>query len=155
MNLFESFRVAWVALISNKMRALLTMLGIIIGVGTVIGTLAIGNGYSNFIESEFGKLGIGRLTISPQLEPSDGDETLTPHLTAADAEALLQPGAAPAVETVVVQYDGNAVVDSGKDRYFYSVTGVTPNNFVITPNELGPGRYYSADEERKDRKSVV
>ena len=45
MNIIESFRVAWVALISNKMRALLTMLGIIIGVGTVIGTLAIGNGY--------------------------------------------------------------------------------------------------------------
>ena len=59
MNLFESFRVAWMALRTNKMRALLTMLGIIIGVGTVIGTLAIGNGYSNFIESEFGKLGIG------------------------------------------------------------------------------------------------
>ena len=103
MNLFESFRVAWMALRTNKMRALLTMLGIIIGVGTVIGTLAIGNGYSNFIESEFGKLGIGRLTISPQIDPAAGDDTLTPHLTAADADALLQPGAAPAVETVVVQ----------------------------------------------------
>ena len=75
MNLFESFRVAWVALISNKLRALLTMLGIIIGVGTVIGTLAIGNGYSNFIESEFGKLGVGRLTISPL--PNSTDRALT------------------------------------------------------------------------------
>jgi putative ABC transport system permease protein len=155
MNLFESFRVAWVALVSNKMRALLTMLGIIIGVGTVIGTLAIGNGYSNFIESEFGKLGIGRLTISPQIDPAAGDDTLTPHLTAADADALLQPGAAPAVETVVVQYDGNAVVDSGKDRYYYSVIGVTPNNFVITPNELGPGRYYSDAEERNAARVAV
>jgi putative ABC transport system permease protein len=66
MNILESFRVAWVALTSNKMRALLTMLGIIIGVGTVIGTLAIGNGYSNFVELEFGKLGVGRLTLSPR-----------------------------------------------------------------------------------------
>jgi putative ABC transport system permease protein len=148
MNLFESFRVAWIALISNKMRALLTMLGIIIGVGTVIGTLAIGNGYSNFVESEFGKLGVGRLTVSPHIDPTAGDESLTPHLTAADADALVQPGAAPAVETVVVQYEGNAVVDAGKDRYFYNVIGVTPNNFVVTPNELGSGRYYSADEER-------
>src|SRR5215216_1260833 len=148
MNLFESFRVAWMALTSNKMRALLTMLGIIIGVGTVIGTLAIGNGYSNFVESEFGKLGVGRLTISPQLDPAAGDETLAPHLTAADADALAQPGAAPAVETVVVQYDGDAVVDAGKDRYRYNVIGVTPNNFVVTPNELGPGRYYSEADER-------
>src|SRR5689334_19732572 len=155
MNLLESFRVAWMALTANKMRALLTMLGIIIGVGTVIGTLAIGNGYSNFIESEFGKLGIGRLTISPQIDPAAGDDTLTPHLTAADADALLQPGAAPAVETVVVQYEGNAVVDAGKDRYYYSVIGVTPNNFVITPNQLGPGRYYSADEERNAARVAV
>ncbi len=155
MNLFESFRVAWMALTSNKMRALLTMLGIIIGVGTVIGTLAIGNGYSNFIESEFGKLGIGRLTISPQIDPAAGDATLTPRLTAADADALLQPGAAPAVEAVVVQYDGSAVVDAGKDRYRYNVIGVTPNNFVITPNELGPGRYYSLDEERNAARVAV
>jgi putative ABC transport system permease protein len=155
MNLFESFRVAWMALISNKMRALLTMLGIIIGVGTVIGTLAIGNGYSNFVESEFGKLGVGRLTIMPQIDPAAGDDTLTPHLTAADADALLQPGAAPAVEAVVVQYDGNAVVDAGKDRYYYNVIGVTPNNFVITPNELGPGRYYSDSEERNSARVAL
>src|SRR6476620_12123810 len=101
MTIIESFRVAWVALISNKMRALLTMLGIIIGVGTVIGTLAIGNGYSNFVESEFSKLGVGRLTISPQIDPAASDQALTPQLTAADAAALLQPGAAPAGETVV------------------------------------------------------
>src|SRR5918912_2592077 len=141
MNIFEALRVAWTALAINKVRALLTMLGIIIGVGTVIGMLAIGNGYSNFVESEFGKLGVGRLPISPQIDPAASDEALAPHLTAADADALLQPGAAPAVETVVVQYNGGAVVDAGKDRYFYDVTAVTPNNFVVTPNELGPGRY--------------
>lgn len=155
MNLFESFRVAWMALTTNKMRALLTMLGIIIGVGTVIGTLAIGNGYSNFVELEFGKLGVGRLTISPGIDPAAGDEALTPHLTAADAAALMDPGAAPAVETVVVQYDGNAVVDAGKDRYYYNVIGVTPNNFVVSANELGPGRYYSADEERNAARVTV
>src|SRR6266540_5988107 len=115
MNIIESFRVAWIALVSNKMRALLTMLGIIIGVGTVIGTLAIGNGYSNFIESEFGKLGIGRLTISPRIDPAASDENVTPHLTAADADALMQQGLAPLVETVVVQFNGSAIVDAGKD----------------------------------------
>jgi putative ABC transport system permease protein len=148
MNLFESFRVAWIALTTNKLRALLTMLGIIIGVGTVIGMLAIGAGYAHFIESEFGKLGVGRLTISPQVDPAVSDEALVPRLTAADASALLQPGAAPAIETVVVQYNGSAVVDAGKDRYYYDVTGVTPNHFVVSPNDLGAGRYYSADEER-------
>src|SRR4051812_48934762 len=110
MNLFEAFRVAWTALTINKVRALLTMLGIIIGVGTVIGMLAIGTGYSNFIVSEFGKLGIGRLTISPRIDPAASDEILTPRLTAADADALAQPGTAPLVETVVKQFDGRAIV---------------------------------------------
>src|SRR5215213_4310584 len=116
MNLFEAFRVAWTALTINKVRALLTMLGIIIGVGTVIGMLAIGTGYSNFVESEFGKLGVGRLTIVPRIDPSASDENLTPRLTAADADALMQPGVAPLVETVVKEYEGMAIADAGKDR---------------------------------------
>ena len=155
MNLLEGFRVAWGALLINKMRALLTMLGIIIGVGTVIGMLAIGTGYSNFVESEFGKLGVGRLTISPRIEPAASDEQLTPHLTAADADALMQPGAAPQVETVVKQFDGRAIVDAGKDRFDYQVLGVTPNYFTVSTNELGPGRYYTADEERAGARVAV
>jgi putative ABC transport system permease protein len=148
MNLLEAFRVAWIALLSNKARALLTMLGIIIGVGTVIGMLAIGTGYAEFVESEFGKLGVGRLTILPQIEPSASDEQLTPRLTAADAAALLQPGAAPLIETLVLQFNGNGIVDAGKDRFIYQVIGVTPNYFTVTTNDLGAGRYYSDAEEQ-------
>jgi putative ABC transport system permease protein len=155
MNLFEAFRVAWTALTINKMRALLTMLGIIIGVGTVIGMLAIGTGYSNFVESEFGKLGVGRLTISPRIDPAASDEDLSPRLTAADADALLQPGAAPLVETVVKQFDGRAIVDAGKDRYDYQIVGATPNYFTVSANELGPGRYYSGEEERTGARVAV
>ena len=155
MNIFEAFRVAWTALTINKVRALLTMLGIIIGVGTVIGMLAIGTGYSNFVESEFGKLGVGRLTIVPQIEPSASDEALTPRLTAADADALMQPGAAPLVETVVKEYEGMVTADAGKDRYNYRVIGATPNYFTVSSNELGPGRYYSDDEEHAGARVAV
>ena len=63
MNLFESFRVALVALRTNKMRSLLTMLGIIIGVGAVIGMLAIGNGLQQFLDSQFDQLGIGSFYV--------------------------------------------------------------------------------------------
>src|SRR5215216_5905138 len=156
MNIFEAFRVAWTALTINKVRALLTMLGIIIGVGTVIGMLAIGNGYSNFVESEFGKLGVGRLTISPRIiDPAASDENLTPHLTAADADALMQQGVAPLVETVVKQFDGRAIVDAGKDRFDYQIVGATPNYFTVSTHELGPGRYYSDDEETNGARVAV
>ncbi len=155
MNILEAFRVAWNALMINKLRALLTMLGIIIGVGTVIGMLAIGNGYSNFVESEFGKLGVGRLTISPRIDPAASDEQLAPQLTAADADALMQPGVAPLVETVVKQFDGAAILDAGKDRYSYQVIGTTPNYFTVTSNELGPGRYYNDAEEAAGARVAV
>jgi putative ABC transport system permease protein len=155
MNLFESFRVAWIALVTNKARALLTMLGIVIGVGTVVGMLSIGAGYSNFVESEFGKLGVGRLTISPRIDPAASDEDLTPQLTAADAAALAQAGAAPAVESVVVQFNGDAVVDAGKDRYRYTVNGVTPNYFTVSDNQLGAGRYYTDAEEHDSARVAV
>src|SRR5215212_1579777 len=155
MNIFEAFRVDWTALTINKVRALLTMLGIIIGVGTVIGMLAIGNGYSSFVESEFGKLGVGRLTISPRIDPAASDENLTPHLTAADADALMQQGVAPLVETVVKQFDGRAIVDAGKDRFDYQIVGATPNYFTVSTHELGPGRYYSDDEETNGARVAV
>jgi len=155
MNIFEAFRVAWTALTINKVRALLTMLGIIIGVGTVIGMLAIGNGYSNFVESEFGKLGVGRLTISPRIDPAASDENVTPRLTAADADALMQQGVAPLVETVVKQFDGSAIVDAGKDRFNYQIVGATPNYFTVSSNELGPGRYYSNAEESNSARVAV
>jgi putative ABC transport system permease protein len=148
MNIFESFRIAWVALTTNKMRALLTMLGIIIGVSAVISMLAIGNGLSKSIQGEFNRLGAGVFYITPQITSPDADATQAPQLTAADAEALVQPGAAPAVRAVAVEYSTSAVVSAGGERYYYPIKGITPNYFTISDNTLGAGRYYGEDDER-------
>ncbi|MCU0490998.1 MAG: ABC transporter permease [Chloroflexaceae bacterium] len=148
MNFLESFRVAWAALVSHKLRSLLTMLGIIIGVGAVVGMLAIGNGYAAFIQSEFKKLGVGVFYLNPSIESRDASEQQQqPRLTAEDADAIMRPGAAPAVEMVAVEYSNNATVSAGGERYFFGIKGVTPDFFVISPNDLGVGRFYTADEE--------
>ncbi len=148
MNILESFRIAWTALLTHKLRALLTMLGIIIGVGSVVGMLAIGNGLGQWIEGEFNKLGIGIIYINPQVDSDETDETLRPQLTAADAEALMQPGLVPAAEVVAIEYSTGSVVSGGTDKYFYTVKGVTPSHFQISDNDLGAGRYYTDDDER-------
>ena len=57
MNFLESFRVAWMALKSNKMRALLTMLGIIIGVAAVIAMMALGQGASVAVSKSIQSMG--------------------------------------------------------------------------------------------------
>jgi putative ABC transport system permease protein len=154
MNLLEAFRIAWTALLANKLRALLTMLGIIIGVSAVISMLAIGNGLSNAFQSDFNKLGVGVFYITPDYGSSDAEETRQPRLTAADAEAIVQPGVAPAVKSVSVEYGRDAIVSAGRDRYFYSVRGVSPSFFVIGDNQLGAGQYFTSQQDR-DRARVA
>ena len=69
MNLSENLRLALRALSANKLRALLTMLGIIIGVAAVITLLSVGQGVESFIVAEFEGLGNNLLFVFPgQLE---------------------------------------------------------------------------------------
>ena len=148
MSIIEAFRIALTALLTNKVRALLTMLGIIMGVGAVIGMLAIGNGLTSYIQSEYDKLGVGVFYIQPFIESKESDSAQKPRLTAEDATAILRPGAAPAVKAVAIEYNGNGVVSAGKDRYSYSVKGITPSGFSISSNStLVAGRYYTPQEE--------
>jgi putative ABC transport system permease protein len=147
MNLFESFRVAWTALRANKLRSLLTMLGIIIGVGAVIGMLAIGNGLRQFLDKQFNGLGVGTFYVAPFVDSRKIDVQQSAQLTFADAEAILAPGAAPAVKAVAVDFSSGETVSAGQKRYNFEVHGITPSHFTIADNTLGAGRYYTAQEE--------
>lgn len=156
MYLWESLRIAWSALMTNKLRALLTMLGIIIGIGAVIGMLAIGSGYGAWVRSEFNKQGVGVIYITPRVDNPESSNKQQPQLTAADAEALLQPGAAPTLAAIVIEYKNDgAIVSAGRERYFYPIKGITPNHFVITDHTLGAGRYYNQDDETSRARVAV
>ena len=155
MNLFEAFRVAMTALRANKLRAVLTMLGIIIGVAAVITLLAFGNGYAQFLDSELNKLGVGTFYIFPGTDSKKADAALTPQLTAADAEAIMQPGAAPAVAMVASEFGSQATVSTGTDRFVYQVLGVTPSYFAIRASELGAGRLFSTAEDQNRARVAV
>ncbi len=155
MNLFESIRVALIALRTNKMRSLLTMLGIIIGVAAVIGMLALGNGFHQYLDSQFDQLGIGSFYVFAGSTDRKVSAQQAPQLTAADADALTQPGAVPAATGVAAQIGRSAQVSAGGRQYTYSVSGATPNIFVILPQKLGGGRFYTADEERDSVRVTV
>jgi putative ABC transport system permease protein len=155
MNLFESFRVAWSALRTNKLRSLLTMLGIIIGVGAVIGMLAIGNGLRQFLDKQFNGLGVGTFYVGPFVDSRKVDERRSAQLTYADAEAIMQPGAAPAVKAIAVEFGSGEIVSAGQKRYGYNIRGITPSHFTIADNTLGAGRYYTEAEERDGARVAV
>ncbi|MBS6028639.1 MAG: ABC transporter permease [Negativicoccus succinicivorans] len=62
---WENLQIAWQALVRNKMRSLLTMLGIIIGVASVIALVSIGQGVQKDTEDRFSKLGSNLLIVIP------------------------------------------------------------------------------------------
>ncbi len=155
MSLIEAFRVAIGALLTHKMRALLTMLGIIIGVGAVIGMQAIGNGFQLYLTREFDRLGAGTIYVRPGAATDETLDPVEPRLTAGDARSLLDPINAPDVARVAIEYNGSGVVSAGGDRFFYTIHGVTPSYFEINAHDLGVGRFFTEDEERARARVAV
>jgi putative ABC transport system permease protein len=155
MSILEAFRVAWVAMTTHKLRALLTMLGIIIGVGAVIGMQAIGAGFAQYMAAQFNQLGVGVLYITPRVEEDEADAPQEPRLAAADAEALLDSARAPSVAAVAVEYAGFGTVGAGRDRYYYDVKAVSPSSFAISSHELGAGRFFTDAEDRAGARVAV
>ncbi len=127
MNLAESFLTALDSLLSNKMRAVLTMLGVIIGVAAVIALMSLGNGVNGFITGELTAIGTNLISITPDLDNSDG----YPPLSNADVAALSDPLQAPAVaEAAAMVQVQQAVAGNGNSRAG-AVSGVTANYFNV------------------------
>ena len=72
MNVLNLLRIAWRALLRNKLRAFLTMLGIIIGVGAVISMVAIGEGSKQSIRSQLSGMGSNMVTVRPSSNTTVG-----------------------------------------------------------------------------------
>jgi putative ABC transport system permease protein len=129
----ESIRIALRALAANKLRAALTMLGIIIGVGAVITLMAAGAGVQNYIAEQFAGLGSNLLFVMPgSLENArfqmPGMSSAV--LTDADADALLDPFRAPDVAEVAPIFSRMGVnVVAGTRSTLPQVQGVPPAYF--------------------------
>src|ERR671938_358890 len=103
MSLVESFQIALDSLLANKLRAVLTMLGVIIGVAAVITMLGIGRGAQASIEAQIQSNGTNLLFIRPGAQQQGGvrqAQGSAQTLTSDDAKALADPIAAPAVSIV-------------------------------------------------------
>ena len=127
MNISESFLTALDSLLANKMRSILTMLGVIIGVAAVIALLSIGNGVSSSITSEIQSIGTNLLTISTDFENSNGRSALSME----DVAALSDPLNAPALSEVAASTSGSQEVVYNGLAETESVAGVTANYFTV------------------------
>ncbi|MDY7076520.1 MAG: ABC transporter permease [Chloroflexota bacterium] len=132
MKILEGVRLAWRALIANKLRAGLTMLGIIIGVGAVIALMSVGDGVQNYITDRFKGIGAHLLFIFPGSvqDPLSGAEAIVSNrgavLTVGDAEALADPLRVPDLVAVAPELTRFGRVSVGTEEALTQVSGVVP-----------------------------
>ncbi|MEA3339879.1 MAG: ABC transporter permease [Chloroflexota bacterium] len=132
MSILESVRLAFRALTANKLRAALTMLGIIIGVGAVITLMSAGEGVSVYIEGQFQGMGSNLLFVLPGSAEETGSGppgmmSSSAELTNGDVEALRDPLRAPAVVAISPEKIRSTVVATGRRDTVTQVLGVTPD----------------------------
>jgi putative ABC transport system permease protein len=138
MRVLKYFGVAFESIASHKLRAMLTMLGIIIGVAAVLLTMGIGSGAAASITSQIEGQGVNLLTISP----SGGSS----RLTLGDAQVLANPALHPEIALVAPQYSGNGTLVSGANDLQGQVVGVTAAYALVNNVEVAQGRFITDQE---------
>ena len=146
MNLNNLFRIAWRAILLNKTRTLLTMLGIIIGVGSVITMLAIGEGSKKSIKENISKMGTNMLNIRPGAGMFGGvrNNTDMQSLKMTDYLALRNEAKLLKYVTPVVSGNGQAIV--GANNWPTSIYGVNTEYLSIREWVVEEGSMFGQDE---------
>lgn len=152
----ESFLMAWASLIANKLRSLLTMLGIIIGVAAVIALVSIGNGVKQDIEDSISSLGSNLLVVmpgaprTPGVRPSQGSMK---SLKISDYEAIAKLEGVKAASPMT---NGSYVVIYQNKNWTTSVAGVNANFQDVNNWTMTSGRFFSdKNVQNRERVAVV
>ncbi len=156
MKMSTLTRLAADSIVKNKMRTMLTMLGIVIGIGAVIVMVAVGHGAQSQIEAQIKSLGTNMLVITPgttaQGGASQGAGTFN-RLTIGDAEKLKSESTLlAAVSPVVVT---RTQVIGGDGNWRTSVNGVSTDYLVIRDWSVTSGTLFSDDDVQAKRRVVV
>jgi putative ABC transport system permease protein len=157
MKLFKYLQVALESIVAHKMRAILTMLGIIIGVAAVLTTMGIGRGAAASITERIESQGTNLLSVSPGSSSSGGMATggSAKTLTIGDAEALMNKDLHPAIAFVAPEYGENAQLVYGSTNTNNQITGVTEIYDSVRSLTVDSGRFLSEDDVVSQRPVVV
>jgi putative ABC transport system permease protein len=148
MGLIETFRTALESLAANRMRAALTMLGVIIGTSAVVLLLALGEGVTNYFNAQFATFGSNQITVSPD------NSVAGARLTNNDIKALRE--SLSGAKRIVPQVSGNLNVVAGTSSKGFSIVGTTPDNFAMRTIGMQEGAVFSdEDVDGRVRNAVV
>ncbi len=155
----EVVRVALAGVAANKLRSGLTILGLMIGVASVIVLVAVGTGSSDAVERQIEALGSNVLLVTsgPTLGGLRGGSGASQSLTVADANALQNRFTAPDVKSASPTVDANDVTMSYDGTTFEptSFVGTTPSYQSAHSYSMAEGSWFTAQEESQHSRVVV
>jgi putative ABC transport system permease protein len=161
----ESIRIALSGILHNRMRSALTMLGMLIGVGSVIMLVAVGTGSSQKVAKQIEGLGTNLLQISKQGGPggfggraTTGTQSKAANLTATDVTALEDKTQNPDIVAVAPVTTATSVtaVYQGASYSPSSFVGTTPSYEQIKDYQVQEGAFFTAaDETQHNRVAVI
>lgn len=159
MNYTETFRTALEAIRSHRLRSLLTMLGILIGVAAVILTVGLGKGAQNQVRSEISKLGSNLLIVSPGSTTTTtgirGGRGSASTLTTRDAVTLSDKSVAPDIAQVAPVATTSTSLVAGTNNWTTNVVGTTPAWLSVRARTVSQGRFITQDDLDSARQVAV
>jgi putative ABC transport system permease protein len=158
MKIIKYLQVALESIVTHRLRAILTMLGIIIGVAAVLTTMGIGRGAAANITARIQSQGTNLLTINPGASNTGGvrgGSGSAATLTMGDANALMDHTLNPSTALVAPDYSANAQLVYGTTNNQYAVTGITTDYPTVRNLQISSGRFMTTDEIANQSQVVV
>jgi len=157
MNLFQTIKSSLINLAANKARSFLTMLGMIIGVGSVIAIMSVGAGAQSLIFNEISSFGTNLIGVMPggseeDAPPASMMGAVITTLTYDDAKAI---GEIPHIEAVTPYSNGNANISFGDKIKNINFIGVTSQYVDVEDNKVSLGRFILPEEDESTARIVV
>ncbi|AMO96467.1 ABC transporter family protein [Collimonas fungivorans] len=151
-SLVEACKMAWLAMKSHRLRSFLTMLGIIIGIASVVSVVALGEGSRRQILKDISFLGTNTITIYPGKDWGDEKAAAVRSLVSADADVLAQQvyadSATPGISTAAIVRYRNISVSA-------SLQGVGEQHFRVHDVQMAEGRPFTATSVKQQTQEVV
>jgi putative ABC transport system permease protein len=159
VNWLETLRTAVDAVRAHRLRSLLTMLGIVIGISSVVLTVGLGLGAQDQVREQIDSLGSNLLIVSPGSSTNSsgvrGGFGSASTLTLADARAIADRTVAPDVARVAPASSTTTSLTAGTTNWTTRLIGTTTGWKDVRKRTLASGRYFTADEAARGADVVV
>ena len=140
--IFDNLRLSLSELLTNKLRAFLTVLGITIGIAAVVLLLSLGQSVQAYIANQFLSLGTNTIRVSASPDSNGRLDPLTEDL----AQKLNDPGRLPAVKVAMPEATGNYPVVYQNNEFNVGTTGATTDYLDVESRTIEDGRFFTSDE---------